>query len=93
MRPWDWRQRFQLTSFSITAATAGQPQVDWSAGYKTLPDGAEHTVRGHVEVRWSTGAFQGRPEAKIYLDTPHHEIPGYVSLGPQAPDQREGHLF
>jgi hypothetical protein len=35
-----------------------------------------------VELRWSHGRFGGPPEAKVYLDTPHHEVPGYHSLDP-----------
>ena len=37
-------------------------------------------VKGHVEVRWSHGRFSGAPEAKVYLDTPHQETPGYSPL-------------
>ncbi len=36
--------------------------------------------RGHVEVRWSHGRFRGAPEAKVYLDTPHADVPGYSPL-------------
>ena len=35
---------------------------------------------GHIEVRWSHGRFGGPPEAKGYLDTAHHLVPGYVTL-------------
>ncbi len=38
------------------------------------------SVRGHVEIRWSHGKFSGYPEAKIYLDTPHEQVPGYFPL-------------
>jgi hypothetical protein len=31
-------------------------------------------------VRWSHGRFGKPPEAKAYLDTPHHRVPGYVPL-------------
>ena len=37
-------------------------------------------MRGHVEIRWSHRPFCGPPEAKIYLDTHHDEVPGYVPL-------------
>jgi hypothetical protein len=37
-------------------------------------------VRGRVEIRWSHGRFSGSPEAKVYLDTPHVEVPGYHAL-------------
>jgi hypothetical protein len=31
-------------------------------------------------VRWSHGKFAQPPEAKVYLDTPHHQVPGYWRL-------------
>jgi hypothetical protein len=37
-------------------------------------------VEGHVEIRWSHGRFASPPEAKVYLDTPHHQVPGYWPL-------------
>jgi hypothetical protein len=42
--------------------------------------GEERTVEGHVELRWSHGRFSGPPEAKVYLDTPHEQVPGYHPL-------------
>ena len=58
---------------------AGQPTVRWRAD---LADrlGGTRVVEGHVEVRWSHGKFAGVPEAKIYLDTPHHEVAGYEPI-------------
>ncbi len=38
------------------------------------------TVEGRVELRWSHGKFSGNPEAKVYLTTPPHEVPGYTPL-------------
>lgn len=78
--PWDWRQRFELRTFAIEPDEAGQPQVRWAA--LVLDRAAAHDVmvEGHVEVRWSHGRFAGPPEAKVYLDTPHAEVPGYVPL-------------
>lgn len=35
---------------------------------------------GHVEIRWSHGRFAQNPEAKVYLDAAHHDVPGYVRL-------------
>lgn len=40
-------------------------------------DGRTGTVKGHVEIRWSHGRFNGPPEAKVYLDTPFDQVPGY----------------
>jgi len=33
-----------------------------------------------VEVRWSHGRFAQAPEAKVYLDTPHTKVPGYLQI-------------
>ncbi|HEU5084859.1 MAG TPA: hypothetical protein VFU14_16075 [Acidimicrobiales bacterium] len=78
--PWDWRQRFELRSFDIEPDAAGQPQVRWAASVVDRAAGCDVVVEGHVEVRWSHGRFGAPPEAKVYLDTPHAEVPGYVPL-------------
>jgi hypothetical protein len=80
MTPWDWRQAFELRRFDVWGDDAGQPQVRWQARVRERSSGAEHTVDGHVEIRWSHGRFGKPPEAKVYLDTPHHRVPGYVPL-------------
>lgn len=80
MTPWDWRQTYELKRFDVWGDDAGQPQVRWQARVRHRHDGGDHTVEGHVEVRWSHGRFGKRPEAKVYLDTPHHLVPGYVEL-------------
>jgi hypothetical protein len=54
--------------------------VGWRAAVRRLSTQSELEVAGHVEVRWSHGRFRGPPEAKVYLDTRHHEIPGYYAL-------------
>jgi hypothetical protein len=77
---WDWMQQFELRAVSIHARSAGQPEVGWRASIRTRSDGSERDVLGHVEVRWSHGRFQGAPEAKVYLDTPHDNVPGYFPL-------------
>ena len=59
---------------------AGQPVVRWTAQVRARKTGEDHEVAGHVEVRWSHGRFAGQPEAKAYLDTPHHRVPGYVTI-------------
>ena len=64
----------------ILAARSGQPQVNWSATYVELATTRRRTVQGHVEVRWSHGRFAQPPEAKVYLDTPSDELPGYFPL-------------
>ncbi len=79
--PWDFRQRYRFDSFEVEPdRSAGQPKVKW-LGVLTdkVPDEKVH-VKGHVEVRWSHGRFSGAPEAKVYLDTPYEQTPGYSYL-------------
>ena len=80
MTPWDWRQAYELKRMDVWGDDAGQPQVRWQARVRDRATGEEATVDGHVEVRWSHGRFGKPPEAKAYLDTPHHQVPGYVAL-------------
>jgi hypothetical protein len=84
--PWDWRQAFEFLDLHIRPGSAGQPQVDWTLTYRERATTSTRAVEGHVEVRWSHGRFAQPPEAKIYLDTPTDEIPGYFALS-GAPDQ------
>ncbi len=78
--PWDWRQLFKLESLVIEPTPGGQPVVSW-AGYVTdTGSGLQREVKGHVEVRWAHGRFSS-VEAKIYLDTPHPDVPGYFPIG------------
>jgi hypothetical protein len=78
--PWDWRQRYTLRRLEIFPQEGGQPRVGWTAHVRERASGREHDLSGHVEVRWSHGRFGGPPEAKGYLDTPHHLVPGYFPL-------------
>jgi hypothetical protein len=78
--PWDWRQRYRLQAFEVCAQEGGQPRVGWRAGVRDLHRGTGLEIHGHVEIRWSHGRFCGPPEAKVYLDTAHEEVPGYVPL-------------
>jgi hypothetical protein len=78
---WDWRQHFRLERFTVTAAVdRAQPVVEWSVQVANRRSAVRTAVTGHVEIRWSHGKFAQPPEAKVYLDTPHHEIPGYWPL-------------
>jgi len=89
--PWDWRDEFEVVDFGIAAGAAGQPRVDWHCRYRARHQGSRHqaTVAGHVEIRWSHGRFAHPPEAKIYLDTPMDELPGYHALsGTEEPQLR-----
>jgi len=78
--PWDWRQLFVLDRLSVFAQTGGQPRVGWLAEVRERSSGQVHEVHGHVEIRWSHGRFGGPPEAKGYLDSGHHLVPGYFEL-------------
>ena len=78
--PWEWQQSYKFISFEVMAAGRGQPRVNWAATYRHLASGQRRRVRGHVEIRWSHRPFFGSPEAKIYLDTPHERVPGYLDL-------------
>ena len=78
--PWDFRARFALRSIDVWGEHAGQPLVRWRIDVHDRERDADRVVEGHVEIRWSHGKFGGMPEAKIYLDTPHHEVAGYEPL-------------
>jgi hypothetical protein len=79
--PWDFRNRYRLRSFDIWPDAAGQPLVRWRSEVVEVETGRESITEGHVEIRWSHGRFAGNPEAKIYLDTPNHQVAGYQPLG------------
>lgn len=79
--PWDFRSRYRLVDIEATAdRDRRQPVVCWVARVHDLRTSAEVDVAGHVEVRWSHGRFAQVPEAKVYLDSGHHAVPGYVPL-------------
>jgi hypothetical protein len=78
--PWDWRQGFRLRRFEIQPQLGGQPRVAWAATCEVRHPSGERTVRGHIEIRWSHGRFGQPPEAKVYLDSAHDDVPGYHPL-------------
>jgi hypothetical protein len=78
--PWDWRRAFRLRRLKIEPQAGGQPRVCWEATYDTRQEPNQRVVRGHVEIRWSHGRFGQPPEAKVYLDSPHEDVPGYHAL-------------
>ena len=80
--PWDWRHDYEFLDLVITAQEAGQPLVCWQAHARDRSSGEDRSVRGHIEIRWRHGKFNGFPEAKVYLDTPHRQVPGYYPLHP-----------
>lgn len=82
--PWDVRERFDLRTVRVSPEAGGQPRVSWTIEYIERSTGRAGTVDGHVEVRWSHGRFGQPPEAKVYLDVPHAEVPGYFALSDHA---------
>jgi hypothetical protein len=78
--PWDWRQRFDLKALDVAAEAGGQPRVSWRLEVHDREADVDRVAAGHVEVRWSHGRFGQPPEAKVYLDTPHRDVPGYFPL-------------
>jgi hypothetical protein len=78
--PWDWRLDYRLKALEVVPQPGGQPRVGWQALVESRHAGTSVTVEGHVEIRWGHGRFGGHPEAKVYLDTPHREVPGYYPL-------------
>lgn len=78
--PWDWRRDFEFRSLDVAPIDAGQATVGWQARLIERESGRPREINGHVEVRWSHGRFSGPPEAKVYLDTPFTEVPGYWPL-------------
>ncbi len=78
--PWDWREHFALLTMTLHAQVGGQPRVGWLATVRDRSSNEVHDLSGHIEIRWSHGRFGGPPEAKGYLDTPHHLVPGYFTL-------------
>ena len=79
--PFDHRRRFEFKDLELSGEPAGQPVVRWTATYRDQLTDRTSEVAGHVQVRWSHGRFGKNPEAKVYLDTEHHAVPGYVPLG------------
>jgi hypothetical protein len=77
---WDWRQHYQLAAITLEPQRGGQPRVGWHAVVRDRASAETREITGHIEVRWSHGRFGGLPEAKGYLDTPHHHVPGYFAL-------------
>jgi hypothetical protein len=78
--PWDWQQQYSLRRFETWAEPAGQPLVRWRAEVDHRAGDGTATIDGHVEIRWSHGRFSQPPEAKVYLDTSHRHVPGYIAL-------------
>jgi len=77
---WDWMQEYELLRLDIAPKMSGQPEVSWLGVVRERATGAALEVAGHVEIRWSHGRFRGSPEAKLYLDTPHPDVPGFYQL-------------
>ena len=54
--------------------------MTWQAVVRPRATLFDIEVNGHVEIRWSHGRFVGSPEAKVYLDTAHTDVPGFHLL-------------
>ena len=78
--PWDWRRRFEFRDLEVWGEQAGQARVGWRATVRDHEVAQDRVVDGHVEIRWSHGRFAQAPEAKVYLDTDHADVPGYLPL-------------
>ncbi len=78
--PWDFRQRHRIRAFDVWPDAVGQPLVRWRAEVHDAERGEDRITEGHVQIRWSHGRFAGVPEAKVYLDTPHHRVAGYEPI-------------
>jgi len=79
--PWDVRNRYEFMDLTIEAGARRQAVVGWRATFRDRDSGAQQTAVGHVQIRWSHGKFGQVPEAKVYLDTPYDQVPGYFTLG------------
>jgi hypothetical protein len=77
---WDWRQHYRIEDFSVVPVARAQPVVEWHVVVAHRRSTRRVMIDGHVEIRWSHGKFAQPPEAKVYLDTPHHRVPGYWTL-------------
>lgn len=85
--PWDFRLRYMFHDLTVAAnADAQQPVINWAGVVRNRTTEAFEKATGHVEVRWSHGRFGKSPEAKVYLNTSHHDVPGYIPL--DAPPSR-----
>lgn len=93
--PWDFRLRYTFRDLFVSPnRDAQQPVVHWKAVVRNNATDVEDSVEGHVEIRWSHGRFGPSPEAKVYLDTPHHQVPGYIPLDePASKAQPDLRLF
>lgn len=75
-----WRARIRSRADPGIDRGADAPVVEGSMADRRALGAGEAEVAGHVEIRWSHGRFGGHPEAKVYLDTPHTQVPGYHPL-------------
>jgi len=78
--PWDARNRYEFRDLEVEPGARSQAVVGWRAVFHDRVRQTPMFAAGHVEVRWSHGKFGQAPEAKVYLDTPYDEVPGYFRL-------------
>ena len=72
--------RYEFLDLSIEAGARRQAVVGWRAALRDRESDSQQTAVGHVQIRWSHGKFGQVPEAKVYLDTPYDQVPGYFAL-------------
>ena len=78
--PWDWRQSFRLRRFDVEpAARPASPRSTGGHGRRPRGRRAAHG-RGPHRDPLEPRPLRQPPEAKVYLDTPHHLVPGYWPL-------------
>ena len=82
--PWDIRDRYEFLGLEIEPGARAQAVVGWRATFRDLESDSQQWAEGHVQIRWSHGKFGQVPEAKVYLDTPYDELPGYFRLDRDA---------
>jgi len=78
--PWDVRSRYEFLGLEIEPGARAQAVVGWRASFHDRATDSPSWAVGHVQIRWSHGKFGQVPEAKVYLDTPYAEVPGYFAL-------------
>ena len=80
MTPWDWRQAHELKRIDVWGDDAGSRRCAGRPGCAIAPPARSGPSTATWRCAGATAASASPPEAKVYLDTPHHRVPGYVEL-------------
>jgi hypothetical protein len=71
-----WKQDWKLAGVLAQPDLAsGQSVVDIRVTVENKATHAKHSVKFHVEVRWSHGKFCGNPEGKLYKEFCWTDVP------------------